>query len=190
MKKNDFVIVIGGGEIINSMDREFTIDLSMWGDQCAAIKAGFKQKTSRMQKGEKTYEYTKWYRIKGDGGLECIGDREPDYRQYFPPEPKQKYDFKVRHYEGGHILIDSKDYEGNRSLFKDCLAFRLEDCQNYLHPLYKNPEKAIDSVPNRGASSKRSLSKPGQKKEDICLNDYDCDVCKYSDDCPEGHESR
>ncbi|HEY9245683.1 MAG TPA: hypothetical protein VIO11_02440 [Candidatus Methanoperedens sp.] len=82
------------------------------------------------------YEYTKWYRVKDDyGGLECIGDMEPDYKQYFPPEPKPRYDFRVQHYDG-HILIDSKDYEGSCALFENCLAFRMGDCQNRIHPLY------------------------------------------------------
>jgi hypothetical protein len=31
----------------------------------------------------------------------------------------------------------------NQTLFRDCLAFRLGECMNYIHPLYKDPNKAI-----------------------------------------------
>ncbi len=188
--KKDLIVVIGGGDIIASMDREYAMDLSIWGDRCAAVKKGFKKKTSRMRKGDTEYEYTKWYRIKGDyGGLECIGDKEPDYKNYFPPEPKPKYGFKdhCSRLEYGNILISSKDYDDNRAIFKECLAFRLEDCQNYSHPMYKNPEKTLKdrgSVRAPGVSSARSAVSGGTEKEDMCLGDGDCDECEHQDECP------
>lgn len=145
------IIVINGMRTITGLYREYEMEHDIWGNKCASVRASFKKKTSRKGK----YEYTNWYREKSGGGLECVGKEEPNYTKYYPPEPKPPYSFEVLEYEQ-HLIIGLKDYEANLKLFKECLAFGLEDCKNLTHPLYKNPEKALSSVRAPGVNSARS----------------------------------
>ncbi len=95
------IVIIRGASVIASLNREYTWKHQEWEGMCASVRASFKKKTSRMVKGDKEYEYTKWYRMKGDcNGLECVGKEEPDYKQYYPPEPKPAVSFKGAEYEG------------------------------------------------------------------------------------------
>lgn len=154
------VLVIGGFDVIEDLDQEFDRVHSEWVSKCSAIKAQFKQKTSRMEKAGHVYEYTKWYREKSNGGLECVGSTEPDFKKLYPAEPKPSHSFKFCEYDG-HLIIDRIDYESNQIAFKNYLVFKLQECINMIHPLYSNPDKALkeyasDSVHSAGMSSERS----------------------------------
>jgi hypothetical protein len=118
--------------------------------------------TSRTTKGGKVFEYTNWYEENGTGGLKSVGKEEPDYKKYYPPAPKAGYSFPYKEY-GRHVLLAEKDYNANQAVFRTCLAFPLDGCQNRIHPLYKNPQKEVNSVQDREVSSARSLE-PAQKK--------------------------
>lgn len=78
-----------------------------------------------------------------------------------PPEPTLKQ-LPATEYEG-HLVMEKKDYEANGKLFKEFLAFRLEDCKNLIHPLYANPDKALkdDSVRKGRVRSARSQNSGG-----------------------------
>ncbi len=134
----NMVIIIGGAPVLAGLNREYDMNHRIWESQCAGVRASFKKKTSRKGK----YEYTNWYREKSGGGLQSVGKEEPDYSKYYPPEPKPAHSFNAQEYSG-HLILEQKDYEANQKLFKDSLVFKLEDCQNFGHPLYKNPEKAL-----------------------------------------------
>lgn len=158
------VVVINASEVLTDLTRSYAWKLDVWQSNCASVRAGFKKKTSRTVKNGKEYESTNWYKIKSGGGLESVGKEEPDYEKYYPPKPEPAFTFKFQEYEG-HVILEEKDYEANKKLFKDCLAFRLEECRNFIHPLYKNPQKAIDSVRKGGVSSGRSQISGGTENE-------------------------
>jgi hypothetical protein len=176
------IIVIGGSRILANLDSNYQRAYSEWHAQCLAVHARFKKKTSRTVKNGKEYESTNWYEENGNGGLKSVGKEEPDYKKYYPPEPKRRYSFPFRGYDG-HALLEEKDYNANQVLFLDCLAFPLEECTNRIHPLYKNPQEAVNSVRSPGTISARSSGETGQKKQiencpkKDCDYDYDCDCC-------------
>lgn len=188
------ILVINGYEDIVALEESYIQKHTIWGNECASVRAMFKKKTSRKEKNGKLYEYTNWYRETSGGGLESVGKQEPDYKKYYPPEPKPAYSFAFKEYEG-HVILEEKYYLENQKLFEECLAFRLEECQNRIHPLYANPDKAIkDSVRKSGVISARSSGNAGQKRDpacidDGCLGDWDCDSCEHSDECPVMAES-
>lgn len=141
------VIIIGGIRVIEYLDSEYVRKHGQWECECAAVHTEFKQKTSRTRKNGKEYESTSWYRINPDGSLKSIGKEAPDFKKYYPPEPKPPYSFEAFKTRDGHIIIEQKDYQENQNLFEDCLVFSLPSCMNQTHPLYKNTEKALkDSV--------------------------------------------
>ncbi len=187
----DVVVVINGSSVLESLRSGNGFAHAKWMNNCRSIRGSYKQKTSRMVKGNKPYEYTKWYRTKDDmGGLECIGKDEPDWKKILPKEPEMRQ-FTAKTY-ASHLIMEQKDYEANIGLFLDYLVFRLEDCKNLIHPLYKNPEKALkgDSVRRGGVSSARSRRSGGTEKDSKCWNDGDCDSCERIDDCPVGAEEK
>ncbi len=154
------VLIIGAGRVLADLDWQNEKALSEWRSQCASIRASYKQKTSRMVKGDKEYEYTKWYRIKGcSGSLESVGSEEPDWKKLLPPEPKPKEIPAVEY--NGHLIMEKKDYEADSKTFREYLAFMLEDCINHIHPLYANPDKALDSVRRGGGAAGRSQASGG-----------------------------
>lgn len=175
------VIIINAAPILEELDADYLDERLRWEQQCKVIEGQFRKKTSRSVKNGKEYEYTGWYQIKPDGGLESIGKDAPDFKKYYPPEPKPKYLFKFKEYDG-NVILDEKDYLANQKTFKECLVFMLEECLNYTHPLYKNIDKALDSVRNGAGISARSPGKAGQKN--TCVNDGDCDSCEHNDRCP------
>ena len=176
------IIVINGAPVLDNLNSEYAWKHEQWINECASVRARFHKKTSRSQKGDKIYEYTNWYQETGSG-LKCIGKEEPDYSKYYSPEPKPAISFQSPGY-GEHIVLSQKDYEANQKLFNDCLVFKLEGCLNYIHPLYRNLEKALkDSVREHGVSSERSPRGAGQK-DDLCFNEGDCDNCEHNDECP------
>jgi len=184
------ILVIDGSRILAELNHQYERNRYEWEIQCSAVKARFKQKTSRTTKNGKVYESTNWYEEQPGGGLKSVGKEEPDYSKYYSPEPKPVYSFGFNEYDG-HVILEEKDYKANQALFRDCLAFRLEECVNFSHPLYKNPQKAIDSVRKAGVSSARSPGKVGQKRDPVCfgddercLGDGDCDNCEHNDECP------
>lgn len=136
------IIVIDGSRILAKLDSDYERKHSEWHLLCSAVRAGFKKKTSRTIKNGKEYEYTNWYMEQPGGGLKSVGKEEPDYSKYYPSEPKPLIMFKFQEY-WGHVLLEEKDYIANQTLFRDCLVFKLEECMNYIHPLYKDPNKAI-----------------------------------------------
>lgn len=162
------VIIISANGVLERQCIHFEMAHRDWGMKCRNIRASYKQKTSRMVKGDKEYEYTKWYRVKDDntGGLECIGDTEPDWKKLLPPEPKPER-LPAVEYEG-HLVMEKKDYEANSKLFKEYLVFKLEDCTNFIHPLYKNLDKALKGVSVREGrvSSARSRLRSGTETVD------------------------
>lgn len=183
----DMVIVINGMQILASLNRGYEFNHDQWASQCAAVRAGFKKKTSRSTKNGKVYKTTLWYKLKSGGGLESVGKNEPKYEEYYPPEPKPGYDFEVLDFEK-HLIISQKDYEVNQKLFKDCLVFSLEDCKNMMHPLYKNPEKALkDSVRKPGVSCVRSqsASRTEYAEEELPEMPEECNECDLRDEYPE-----
>ncbi len=103
---------------------------SKWETECRTIKASYKRKTSRMLKGDNEYEYTKWYKIKPDGSLECVGDNEPDWNEILPPEPTPKHMPAVE-YEG-QLLMEQKDYDNNRVLLGDIINLKHSEIKNRL----------------------------------------------------------
>jgi len=183
------IIIVGGAPVLASLNREYNWKYGEWKNQCASVHARFKKKTSRSQKNGKEYEYTNWYEETA-AGLKSVGKEEPDYSEYYPPEPKPAVTFKAAEYNG-HLILEHKDYEANSKLFKDCLIFSLEDCKNLLHPLYKNPEKALkDSVRSPGVSSGTISDHGMTEKDDNCRSDGDCGECEYQDECPVIAEDR
>jgi hypothetical protein len=136
------IIVIDGSRNLAKLDSEYERKHSEWHILCSSVRAGFKKKTSRTIKNGKEYESTNWYMEQPGGGLKSVGKEEPDYSKYYPPESKHAYSLKFQEYEG-HVLLEEKDYMANQALFRDCLAFRLEECMNFIRPLYKDPNKAI-----------------------------------------------
>jgi hypothetical protein len=137
------IVVINGYKVIHMLEEQYIQESVAWKVKCAAVRAGFKQKTSKTIKNSKGYESTSWYMVKPDGGLKSVGKEEPDYSKYYPPEPKPAYSFKFQRYQD-HIVLEEKDYLANQKLFEDCLVFALEECRNYSHPLYANPQKAVN----------------------------------------------
>lgn len=158
------IIVIDGNHILARLDSEYERKYSEWQLLCSAVRAGFKKKTSRTIKNGKEYESTNWYMEQPGGGLKSVGKEEPDYRKYYPPKPKPACSFGFQRYDE-HVLLEKKDYEANLKLFKEYLAFPLEECQNRIHPLYKNPQKALNSVSQQGMKSEISSGINGQKKD-------------------------
>ncbi len=182
------IIVINASPVLASLNRSYQYKLDDWKAKCASIRAGFHKKTSRSQKNGHVYEYTHWYIEKPGGGLQIVGKEEPDYTKYYPPEPKSECSFKADEYEG-HLIMDEGDYLENQKIFKDCLAFPIEECENFNHPLFVDPEKAINSVRNSRNSSEGSRGTVRQKRDpaqidDGCFNDGDCDNCEHNDECP------
>lgn len=187
------IVVINAYNVIAGLEEQYIREHTTWGNQCAIVRRGFRQKTSRSVKNDKEYESTIWYKVNLDGSLESVGKEEPDYSKYYPPEPKPTYSFKFQRYQD-HIILEEKDYTANQTLFRACLAFALEECRNYIHPLYANPDKALkgDSVRKGGVSSVGSQISGGTEKERRlgckCWNEGDCEMCSRSDDCPENSE--
>ncbi|MDD3840091.1 MAG: hypothetical protein PHP06_05900 [Clostridia bacterium] len=143
------IIVIDGLRVIQLMDSEYGIEHMTWERACAEIRKRFRQKTSRSIKNGTEYESTRWYQMLPGGGMKSTGSaEEPDYKKFYSPEPEPRYRFPVwisEHclHTDEHIIVDEKDYRDNEKLFKDCLVFELDDNLNYLHPLYKNPNKNL-----------------------------------------------
>jgi len=204
------LIVINGMEVLQSLDSEYHIEHSTWERSCDLIRKSFRRKTSRSIKNDKEYETTRWYRVMPDGSMKSTGSsEEPDYSEFYTPEPKPSYGFTVwvpdiRIHRDEHIVIEEKDYKENLKIFKDCLVFKLENCENYMHPLSANPDQVLsvrvlraagpawqdrtnNSVRNPGAISEGSRGRTGQK-DGVCWNDGDCDECDHSDECPVGAE--
>ncbi len=167
----NIIVVINASSILEEIQAGNEFGRRKWENNCHSIKASYKQKTSRMEKNGKAYEYTKWYREKDTGGLECVGKDEPDWKKILPKEPEMRQ-IAAKTYEG-HLIMEQKDYEAHIGLFLDYLVFRLEDCKNLLHPLYKNPEKALkgDSVHGGGVSSAGSQRSGGTENEDDTYQD-------------------
>lgn len=165
----NIIVVIGAACVLDELRRKYELDHTHWLQQCRVIKASYKQKTSRMVKGEKEYVYTQWYKLKSGGGLESAGNKEPDWNKLNPPEPKPKEVPGVAY--SGHLLVEEKDYTANRELFREYLAFPLDECVNLAHPLFVNPENALknaDSVRKSGVSSARSQISGGtETKESV-----------------------
>jgi hypothetical protein len=158
------IIVIDGGRILANLDSEYQRKCSEWHGLCQAVHARFKKKTSRTTKGGKVFEYTNWYEENGNGGLKSVGKEEPDYKKYYPPDPKRSFSFSFREY-GGDVLLEEKDYNANQSLFRNCLAFPIEACLNLTHTLYKNPLSVPLSVRNESGISARYSGEAGQKEK-------------------------
>lgn len=193
------IIVIDVHQVIASLEESYTMQHTIWGNECASIRAGFHKKTSRSKKNGKEHESTNWYMDTPAGGLKSVGKEEPDYTKYYPSEPKPSISFKFQRY-GDHILLEEKDYQENWKLFKDCLAFPLKMCVNRAFPLeeFKSPRTgnrnfdlpeecqikgggdcencAHDDCPDwvsvgkRGVSSARSSGKAGQKNDKEILS--------------------
>ncbi|NJD54403.1 MAG: hypothetical protein FIB07_16260 [Candidatus Methanoperedens sp.] len=178
----NIIVVINASRVLEELISKNEFARGKWMSDCRSIRASYKQKTSRMEKNGKTYEYTKWYREKDTGGLECIGKDEPEWKKILPKEPEMRT-ITAKTYRG-QLIMEQKDYEANIGLFLEYLVFRLEDCKNLLHPLFKNPEKALkgDSVRRGGVSSAGSQISGGT--ENKCWNEGDCESCSHSDDCP------
>lgn len=185
------IIVIDGSRILRSLDLEYQRKCSEWHAQCQAVHARYKKKTSRTVKNGKEYESTNWYVENGNGGLKSVGKVEPDYKKYYPPEPKRSFSFSFREY-AGDVLIEQKDYNSNQAIFRNCLAFPIEACLNLNHPLYKNPLSVPLSVRNEPYIS---VEEAGQKKRtgnrnfdlpDECRinGGGDCENCQH-EDCPD-----
>lgn len=84
-----------------------------------------------------------------------------------------------------HIVIEEKDYKENLKMFEDCLVFKLSNCENYMHPLYANPDKVLSVwVPNAAGSSRED------RKGSKCWNDGDCESCEHADECPVDAEEK
>ena len=151
MDRKGLIIVINGSAAIEKIESEYRYELADWERQCAGIRASYRMKTSSMEKNGKIYEYTKCYRNKPEGGLECVGKEMPDFDKIMPPEPQSPITFEYweyREYPDKHIVMSGKDWKANKELFKDSLVFKLADCQNKQHNLYKFPEPELgDSVP-------------------------------------------
>ncbi|HMB46285.1 MAG TPA: hypothetical protein VKL21_10725 [Candidatus Methanoperedens sp.] len=132
------IIVIDGIRILSDLESEYERKHSEWKIQCSAVHARFKKKTSRTKKKGKEYEYTIWYEEQPGDGLKSIGKEEPDYSKYYPPEPKPsgfiEFQEYVQEYEG-HLLLTERYYQNYKTIFKDCLVFRLAECLNNNHPL-------------------------------------------------------
>lgn len=168
MDGKGLIIVINGSAAIEKLEREYRYELADWKVKCANIRASYRMKTSSMEKNGKVYEYTKCYRTKEGGGLECVGKEMPDFDKIMPPEPQSPITFEYWKYDGGeyfgceHIVMTAKDWKENWNQFTgttQCLAFRLEDCQSMTHPLYENPEKDLgDSVHVPGVITKRPVT--------------------------------
>ena len=202
LDRNEKVVVIEGLRVIESLDSEYLIEHLTWERACAHIRNSFRQKTSRSVKNGKEYETTRWYRVHEDGSMKSTGSaEEPDYSKFYSPEPKPRYGFKVcilnpilRGKE--HIVIEEKVFLENQKLFKDCLVFKLSDCQNRIHELYANPKKCLSvRVPKEPGSSGKdrrliemAIAKGGSvdwdKVHSNCLNDGDCDNCEVLYHCP------
>lgn len=153
MNRKGLIIVINGSAAIEGIERHYRFELEDWKRQCAGIRASYKMKTSASKKNGVRYEYKNCYRETGSG-LECVGKEMPDFDKILPSEPQSPITFEYWKYDGGeyfgceHIVLSVKEWEANKKQFKDSLTFRLEDCQNKQHPLYKKPEKELgDSVP-------------------------------------------
>lgn len=143
------LIVINGIEVLQFLDSEYHLEHSAWERSCDSLRKSFRKKTSRSIKNDKEYETTRWYRVMPDGSMKSTGSsEEPDYSEFYTTEPKPRYGFtvwvpEIRLQRDEHIVIEEKDYKENLKIFKDCLVFRLSNCENYMHPLHANPDKVL-----------------------------------------------
>lgn len=207
------IIVIGGSSVLRGLDSEYQNECSEWQARCQAVHARFKKKTSCDTRHEIVYEYTNWYEEQPGGNMKSVGKTEPDYKKYYPPEPKRGHCFSFREYDGD-VLLERKDYIASQAVFKRCLAFPIETCLNLNHLLYRNPLSVSLSVREDMRISGGSPGETGQKirtanrnfdlpgecqvkgggdcascarEECPCWNNS-CYSCAYVDECPIGDD--